>query len=390
MWIERALSPKIKGLCESRPAILVTGARQVGKSSLLQRLFPQAEYVTLDREITADYAESNPEAFLNQFDGPVILDEIQYAPSLFRELKIKIDENRTLYGKWILSGSQRFSLMRNISESLAGRISIVSLETLCAAELSPYIDAKTLRQLPWQGGYPETWSNPCLDRSDFFEGYIQTYLERDLKTLIQVSNLRDFRHFIRAVSVRSGQLVNYSDMAKDVGVSQVTIKHWLQALEAGGLIYILEPFHRNIGKRLVKTPKCYFSDTGLLCHLLNIDTEASYQQHTHRGHVWENFVFCELIKTHGFQANKNLFFYRDQNAVEMGFVIENRDRFFLVEAKVSEKIDARKLNFKKIVPLIEEPVSCLVANSTNMPTLQKLGDFSVFNPTQCFNVFDEQ
>lgn len=385
MWIDRLTSNKIKELQASRPAILVTGARQVGKSSLLKQLFPDCNYVTLDRVREADYAEANPEAFLAQFTDTVFIDEVQYAPSLFRELKIAIDTNRTQYGKWILSGSQRFSLMKNVSESLAGRLGIIHLETLCALELKHYFDKNALLELPWRGGYPEVWSNEKLSREDFFESYIQTYLERDLKAIIDVTNLRDFRHFIRAVSIRTGQLINYSDIAKDIGVSQVTIKQWLRALEAGGLVYLVEPYYRNLGKRLVKTPICYFADTGLLAYLLNINNHNDYVSHTHYGQVWENFVFCELIKTYGFRPNKELFFYRDQNGVEIDFLIEHKNAVYLIEAKASETVNSKKLNFKKVAPLFKEPVKTFVANTINEEKPYPLNDYTLFNPMLCFD-----
>ncbi len=393
MWIERKISNKINILSSSRPAILITGVRQAGKSSLLKRLFQNASYVTLDHIAKAEHAEQNPHSFLSAFNSPVLLDEIQYAPSLFRELKIFIDENREKYGHWILTGSQKFQLMKNISESLAGRIGILTLETLCAEEIKPYSQMR-LEDLPWKGGYPELWSNPHLDVTFFFEDYVQTYLERDLKSLINVTNLRDFQRCMKILATRVGQIVNYTDIAKDIGISPVTIKNWINALECSGIIYMLSPYYKNMGKRLIKTPKLFFSDNGLLCHLLDINHEEDYLHHLYRGQIWENFVFTELVKTHNFIPNKSMFFYRDQNGVEIDFVLEKKQKISLIEAKHSEKITTKKLNLKKIVPLFagdsKSTVNAYVACTTHEKTLVELKQYSMFNPLYCTQVFHHQ
>ncbi|MFK5925459.1 MAG: ATP-binding protein [Desulfuromusa sp.] len=383
MWIARLLKEKIETACTSRPAVLVTGARQTGKSSLLQRMFPAADYVTLDRVIVAAEAEENPSSFLDRFDGQTIIDEIQYAPSLLRELKIRIDNNRDDCGRWILTGSQKMELMKGVSESLAGRIGILQLETLSAKELRGVagISATTVFDHLWKGGYPELWSNPAINPESFYEDYVQTYLERDLKTLIQVTNLRDFQRFVQICATRTGQLLNYTDMAKDVGVSAVTIKSWLGALEASGIIYLLPPFFANIGKRLVKAPKLFFADTGLLCHLLNVQDRQNYFKSPHSGHIWENLVFAEIIKTLPVKPGRQLFFYRDQNGVEMDFIVELGGKLHLIEAKSAERIDKRKLNFHKIAPLFKnrETRCALICASTEKTPIE-LRDYSIINP----------
>ena len=383
MWIDRSLENQIRKACDSRPALLLTGARQTGKSSLLRHLYPDADYMTLDRVAIAEEAEMNPALFLNRFSGPVILDEIQYAPSLFRELKTRIDSNRQETGRWILTGSQRFELMKNVSESLAGRLRILPLETLSAQELraSGFFSSSSIKDILWKGGYPELWATDDLESGEFFEDYVQTYLERDLKELIQVSNLRDFRRLIQICATRVGQLLNYADLAKHVGVSSVTIKKWVGALETSGLIYLLPPFFANIGKRLVKAPKLYFADSGLLCHMLNLQGEAACLRSPMFGAIWENFVFSELIRTLPVKPGRNLFFYRDQNGVEMDFVIEMGGRLILVEAKAAQRVDPRKLNFSKIVPLFSDrDVQCLLMNSSAEQSPVCLKDYFSVNP----------
>ena len=383
MWIDRLLQKQVETACLSRPAVLVTGARQTGKSSLLQRMFPDADYITLDRLVVAAEANENPGRFLDRFKGQTIIDEIQYAPSLFRELKIRIDENRTNYGRWVLTGSQRMQLIKGISESLAGRIGIFQLETLSAKELrnAPEIADASVADCLWKGGYPELWVNRGIDTEAYYEDYIQTYLERDLKSLIQVSNLRDFQRFVQICATRIGQLLNYTDMAKDVGVSAGTIKSWIGALEASGIIYLLPPFFANIGKRLVKAPKLFFADTGLLCYLLNVQNRQACLKSPALGHIWENLVFSEMIKTLPAKPGRNLFFYRDQNGVEMDFVLELDGKLHLIEAKSSERVDVRKLNFSKIAPLFKNrETRCTLICSSMEETPIELKDYAIINP----------
>jgi len=383
MWIERLLKNKVMEACDTRPAVLVSGARQTGKSSLLKRLMPETEYITLDRVAVAAEAEENPNRFLDRFKGQVIIDEIQYAPGLFRELKLRIDADRQMYGRWILTGSQRFLLMKGLSESLAGRIGVLSLETLSAKELrdSSKFSKQEIEQCIWKGGYPELWVNPRLRAETFYEDYVQTYLERDLKILMQVSNLRDFQRFIQICATRAGQLVNFTGIAKDVGVSATTIKSWMGALEASGIIYLLPPYFANIGKRLTKSPKLYFSDNGLLSHLLNVPDQSAYNRTPANGQIWENLVFTELVKTGGLQPGRNLFFYRDQNAVEIDFIVERGGELFLIEAKSSERVDSRKLNFAKVEKLFsKQPTQCVLMCSTPEDSPVHRSEYLEINP----------
>ncbi len=383
MWIPRYLEKKIAEVVLSRPAMLLTGIRQAGKSALLKKMYPEALYVTLDRVMTAASSEENPHAFLEQFkeEACVVLDEIQYAPSLFRELKIRIDENRAIYGKWLLTGSQKFSLMKNASESLAGRISILELETLSTHELRQSGYFQELDDILWKGGFPETWAGRNIDTALFFEDYIQTYLEKDLRAILQVTSLRDFQRFIRACAARTGQLLNLTDIAKDIGVSSNTIKSWINSLETSGIIFLLQPYSSNIGKRLVKAPKIFFSDQGLLCSLLNIHSLNDVRGHIYEGRIWENFVFTEILKTAGIRPSKNLFFYRDQNMVEIDFLIELDNKIFLIEAKSAEIVSGSKLNFNKIKNLFRDvKTECFLASRIGENGLLELKDYRIYNP----------
>ena len=379
MWINRIIEKSVLNAAASRPAVLITGARQTGKSSLLRTIFPSIKHCTLDRPAFAQAAKESPGLFIDDLGTPVMIDEIQYAPELFREIKPRIDQHRDSFGSYILTGSQRFELMAGVGESLAGRIRIIELNTLCAQELrQAELDAS---QYLWKGGYPELWANPALKSDEFFEDYIATYLERDLHRILNVSSIRDFRRFILACAVRVGQLINFSDLGRDIGITTNTIKSWINTLDASGLIHILPPYHANIGKRLTKAPKLYFADHGLLCHLLNIHNHEQWHQHPQKGSLWENLVLSEYIKTHGYKPGLNLFFYRDQNGVEIDFVIEAEGKIKLVEAKASERPEPQKLHFNKVAPLfssaqVETCLACQMQSETSL----MMKDYRMINP----------
>ncbi len=386
MWINRNDTEKILDAVNTRPVVLLTGVRQAGKSSLLQKLFKDAEYVTLDKVLMAEEASVNPSKFLNRFKKQVIIDKIQYAPSLFRELKIRIDQERHVKGKWILTGSQQFTLMKGISESLAGRARILNLHTLSANEINQAGLLKDRNDLLWKGGFPEIWAQN-LEANEFFDDYIQTYLERDLKQILDVSNLRDFRRFLMLLSTRVGQLVNYTELSKGIGVTGNTIKAWISSLEASGLIFLLPPYYNNLGKRLIKSPKLYFCDNGLVSALLNISSLRALENSQHLGNIWENFVFTEFIKE-GFTPGKNLFFFRDQNAVEIDFILEKDGQIYLIEAKKNERPRAEKLNFSKIAPLFKTSVKSMVACNADEQGEISLKDYSLYNPLYGFKFID--
>lgn len=378
MWIERDYSARIKDAVKSRPVVLLTGIRQAGKSSLLRKLLNDAEHVTLDRILLAQEAEENPTIFLDRFDKQVIIDEIQYAPSLFRDLKVRVDENRNIKGRWILTGSQQFALMQHASESLAGRIRILNLGTLSATELNRAKLLHNRRDILWKGGFPELWAEN-LDPKEFYEDYIQTYLERDLRQILNVTNLRDFRRFLSILAIRTGQVLNYSEISKEVGVAVNTIKAWVSALETSGIIILLPPYYNNLGKRLIKAPKLYFCDNGLLASLLNIASLEALEKSIYLGNIWENFVFSEYLKE-GFIAGKDIFFFRESNGIEIDFVIEKESEVNLVEAKHAERPNPAKLSINRIAPLFKRPVNSLVACNLEETGVISLKDYSLYNP----------
>ncbi|MFV1985194.1 MAG: ATP-binding protein [Thiohalomonadales bacterium] len=381
MWIKRDISSKIRELVSKRPAVLLTGARQTGKTSVLRHLFPQAEYVSFDWPANADEAENNPVEFLSRFKGSVILDEIQYVPSLFRHLKIWIDENRHITGKWILTGSQKFHLMKEVSESLAGRISILELDTLSANEIR--VNKLDLEQYLLKGGFPEIWANPNIDSEQFFQDYVLTYLERDLKKLLQVSDLRAFDRFIRSMSLRVGQLCNFSQTSKDAGITSVTGKKWFDVLQASNIFSVLEPYFNNQLNRLVKSPKVYLKDQGLLNFLLNIHSKEEMRNSHYYGALYENFVFNEISRQaelHNFK--KSLFFLRDKNNLEVDFLIEKGDTIKLIEVKTSEYPKEALVNLNKIKLLLDSKynVELFIACQIVSDTPQHIQNCTFYNP----------
>jgi predicted AAA+ superfamily ATPase len=319
--------------------IVLTGARQTGKTSTFLRLFPRHSFVSLDLPTEAEQAEKEPRSFLQRHPPPVIIDEVQYAPGLFRHLKAEVDANRSGNGQFLLTGSQKFTLMKSVSESLAGRADVVELETLSFAEISAALPDTAVEAAIVRGGFPELYANPDIDLAPFYNSYLATYLERDVRALSNVGSLRDFERFLRACALRSANLLNKADLARDVGISPSTANQWLSMLEASGQAVMLEPWFSNRTKSIVKSPKLYLADTGLLCALLNIRTEQDLRQSPAAGAVWETFVFAQLRARERFVGRSgSLFFWRDRTR-EVDFVVDAGGRLELFEAKWTELPD---------------------------------------------------
>jgi predicted AAA+ superfamily ATPase len=336
MWIPRALEPRLRQASRTRPVIVLTGARQTGKTSTLRRLFPQHAFVSLDLPSEAEQAEKEPHRFLQRHPPPVIIDEVQYAPGLFRHIKAEVDANRTAYGQFLLTGSQKFTLMANVSESLAGRADIMELETLSYAEIQAALPQFQESVAMVRGGFPELYANPEIDSVAFYNSYLATYLERDVRSLAHVGSLRDFERFLRACALRSANLLNKADLARDVGISPSTANQWLSLLEASGQIVLLEPWFSNRTRSIVKSPKLYLADTGLLCALLNIHSVADLNRSPAVGAIWETFVFAQLRdRERRAGRTRSLFFWRDRTR-EVDFMVDAGGRLELFEAKWTE------------------------------------------------------
>jgi uncharacterized protein len=275
MWIPRTVEARLLRSARTRPVVVLTGARQTGKTSTLLRLFPDYQFVSLDLPSEAEQAEKEPDNFLRRHLSPVIIDEVQYAPGLFRHLKARVDASRARNGQFLLTESQKFTLMKSVSESLAGRADIVELETLSLAEIRAALPATAVETAIVRGGFPEPYANPDIDAVAFYNSYLSTYLERDVRSLAEVGSLREFEWFLRACALRSANLLNKADLARDVGIAPSTANRWLSMLEGSGQVVLLEPWFSNRTKSIVKSPKLYLADTGLLCALFNIRSEEA-------------------------------------------------------------------------------------------------------------------
>lgn len=375
MWIPRDVEIRLRYSARTRPVVVLTGARQTGKTSTLRHLFPRHGFVSLDLPTEAEQAEKEPQEFLRRHPPPAIIDEAQYAPGLFRHLKATIDGNRSRYGQYLLTGLQKFTLMKGVSESLAGRADIIELETLSLWEIRRALPRVRPEAAIVRGGFPELHANPDIDFVAFYNSYLATYLERDVRSLANVGSLRDFERFLRACALRSANLLNKADLARDVGISPSTANQWLSVLEASGQVVLLEPWFSNRTKSIVKSPKLYLADTGLLCASLNIRSEEALRQSPSAGAVWETFVFAQLRHRERRAGRaSSLFFWRDRTR-EVDFIAESAGRFELFEAKWTElpsPADTVNLGFVRDVVgksrITGGAVVCRAPNSFPLPS----------------------
>lgn len=358
MWIKREIVEQIQELTLSRPCVLITGARQTGKSSLLERTFPDYNYVSLDLPSLASEAKENGEYFLEKNKAPIIVDEIQYAPELFRFLKIVIDNDRDKFGRFLLTGSQKFHLMKGVNESLSGRISILECHSLSIRELYNHqkVEFSTKQVLSWmiQGGYPELHAYD-LRPERFYADYLATYLERDVRQLINVRDLSTFDKFLRLLALRSGQVLSMNSLATNVGVSSHTIKSWIAILEASNIIYLLKPFYNNYGKRLIKSPKLYFLDSGLLCFLAGIHNIEALETSSLLGSYFESLALGQLVRH--FANNGlpiNIYYFRDNHGNEIDFIVPEGTKLTVYECKWKYQSGNPPKSIQKIKSIVGE------------------------------------
>lgn len=336
MWIERACEGLVQRMAEQFPAVLVTGARQVGKTSLLRRLFPEAAYVTLDYPGFSEAALTEPERLLDGFEEPVIIDEIQYVPSLLRHLKTRIDRDRRP-GRFLLTGSQVFPLMAGVSESLAGRCGVVNLLTLSRAEIAAAGRPSEEDRLVFVGGYPDVHTG--VDADLWFPSYVATYLERDVRNVLRVSDLQEFHRFLRVCALRNAQVLNYADLARDTGVAPNTARAWLGLLQASGVVTLAEPFFGNRSKRLIKAPKLFFQDSGLAAFLSGFRSAEGLWESPHAGAFWECYVHGQVARWYAAVGDaRPIHYWRSVGGQEVDLVVEQEGgRIVACECKTKER-----------------------------------------------------
>lgn len=348
--IKRTLSDRLKYAAAHFPVVTLTGPRQSGKTTLVRALFNDFHYASLELPDQREFALEDPRGFLAQFDGPVILDEVQRTPDLFSYIQALVDENPDQAGRFILTGSQNFLLLQRISQSLAGRCAVVHLLPFSLAELlnrepvslegfgrdvlkNPVPPSTGLLETLFTGFYPRI-HHKGLHPRDWLGSYCQTYLERDVRSLLNIGDMEAFGRFMRLCAGRNGQLLNLSGLASDCGVSHTTARRWLSVLEAGFIVILLRPHYRNFGKRLIKSPKIHFLDTGLLCYLLQIRTPEELFHRAERGTVFESFVVSEFYKNFVHRWEQpGLYFWRDAAGHEIDIIIELGQQLIPVEVK---------------------------------------------------------
>jgi predicted AAA+ superfamily ATPase len=327
-----ALEP-LHRLARGFPIVALTGPRQSGKTTLARAAFSDKPYVSLENPQEREFAETDPQRFLTRFAHGAVLDEVQRCPQLLSWLQGLVDERRVM-GDFVLTGSAQFDLLAGITQSLAGRVGRVELLPLSAAELSAGgLLPASLGQALLQGGYPALYDRP-VSPADWFANYVASYVERDVRQLVAVRDLSTFQTFVRMCAARTGQLLNLASLGADCGISAVTARHWLTVLESSYVVTLLRPHHRNLGKRLVKTPKLYFLDSGLAAWLLGIQNAQALETHAARGALFETWVVSELLKQR-FNAGRpsDLFFWRDHVGQEIDIVIDTAAGLVPLEIK---------------------------------------------------------
>lgn len=356
MYINRHILPYLERMKKQFRVLLVTGSRQVGKSTLLKnKLLPEYDYVTLDDFSDLSIAQKDAALFFKNHPLPVIVDEVQRAPNLFLQIKLLAD-NSEEKGKIILTGSQSYKLLSNASDSLAGRVCIINMSSLSLREkygidfnteflpTEEYISKrknfiKTYENLwnhIWRGSMPEL-ADDTVEWESFYRSYIRTYIDRDVADLIDVKNLVKFNNFMQCIASRVGELFNADSLARDVGVTSKTISQWTSILESSGVIKLLQPYEKNVSNRAVKTPKIYFMDTGLVCHLVGWSSSQVAMNGAMSGSLFENFVISEIIKSYynSGHDSKDIYFYRDKDKKEIDLIIEKDNILYPIEIKKS-------------------------------------------------------
>lgn len=335
MWIERDCEALVSRMAGQFPAVLVTGAKQVGKTSLLRHLFPDASYLALDFPGHAEAAQSAPESLLDRYPEPLIIDEIQYAPSLLRHVKVRIDRDRSPL-RFLLTGSQVFPLMQGVSESLAGRCGIFNLHTLSHSELLVAGSFADESACIFRGGYPELYVG--AEAELWFPSYVATYLERDVRNVLRIVDLQEFHRFIRACALRTAQVLNYSDLARDVGIAPNSARKWLGLLQASSVVTLAEPYFGNRTKRLIKSPKLMFMDTGLAAFLAGFRSAEELFASSHAGAFWEAYIFGQLARWFENRGRPQpIHTWRTTNGHEVDLVIEQAGgKMIAIECKWQE------------------------------------------------------
>jgi predicted AAA+ superfamily ATPase len=381
---KRSLAPHLQELAKKYPVVTLLGPRQSGKTTLVRSAFPKKNYINMEDADHKALATLDPKGFLDKYPEGAILDEVQRTPQLLSQIQVIVDE-RDEKGLFILTGSHQASLHFAITQSLAGRASILRLLPLSLSEIREAQFSDSLEETILKGGYPRIYKEE-LPLSNAYSSYFQTYVERDVRQILQIKDLIQFERFIKLTASRIGQLVNYASLAADVGVSANTIKEWIAVLEATYILFRLEPYFENFGKRLIKSPKLYFFDTGLACHLLRIESVEQLTNDSMYGGLFENWVIVELMKAHYNQAkDPQLYFFRDVSGKEVDLLYQKGSRLFPIEIKSSKTFSPAFLQglhyFHENVARAEDGAVIYAGKQA-----QRIGNFQLFTAENCGEV----
>jgi predicted AAA+ superfamily ATPase len=333
-YVHRTLERTLQDYLSNFSSVGLTGPRQSGKSTLLKKLLADKyRYVSFDDHDNVRGFHDDPKKFMRIYDDKVVFDEIQRVPELFNYVKLAIDQDRQRRGKFVLTGSSQFSLMRKVTESLAGRIGLVTLLPFEYREIPKKLRTESV----YRGGYPELVLESYKNFRNWYSAYVDTYLFRDVRDLSNIGELRDFRRCLQLLAARTSQMLNMSDISRDLGVAVNTVKRWISILEASYIIFLLPPFYRNYGKRITKAPKIYFHDTGLVSFLTGIKDSEAFERGPMYGPLFKNYVISEIMRreTHA-KSDSELFFYRTSNGLEIDLIIDRKSIQEFVEIKTSE------------------------------------------------------
>ena len=399
MYIKRTIEKAIKQASSFFPVILITGPRQVGKTTVLENCESKSRnYVSLDILEEQELAKQDPRRFLERHQAPLLIDEIQYAPELLPYIKTIVDKEKKKGMYWI-TGSQQFNLMANVTESLAGRIGILNLQGFSQAEKDnmpvtvPFLPTEELLKKKektdkgtknifhriWKGSYPTLFKGSDKDWKLFYDSYIQTYIERDVKQIIKVSNELLFVNFIKTLAARTSQLLNYANIANEIGVNETTVKSWLSILQTSGIIYLLQPYSNNLTNRVIKTPKLYFLDTGLVCYLTKWNTPETLESGAFSGAIFETYAISEILKSYWHNGESPaMYFYRDKDKREVDIILEENGKLYPLEVK--QKSNPNTDDIKKFAILSQlkkeiAPGGVLCLAPTYLPLGEK--DYSI-------------
>jgi predicted AAA+ superfamily ATPase len=372
-YFERTLCRETAGVSRHFKSILISGPRQIGKTTLLKHIAEKGrKYVTLDNPSDLLLAKTDPRGFLDTYNPPVIIDELQYAPELFPYIKMLLDNSNQNGSIW-MTGSQQYGMMKNVTESLAGRVALIDMLGFSIYEREdsglkqrPFLPSSTpvcilkrknifdTFKIIWQGSMPDAIQKDDKGRKNFYDSYVRTYLERDVRQLINVGNEIDFITFLKVVAARTGQILNIEDIARNVGISPSAAKNWLSVLKTSGVIYLLQPYFRNITKRLTKTPKLYFLDTGLAAHLAGWTTSEALEVGNSAGAFFETFTISEILKSYCHNGeNASFYFFRDDKGNEIDLLIQKDGQYYPIEIKKHATPNFKDVSAFKIFSKIE-------------------------------------